>query len=262
MRELGIRETGIHFDSRNRRQTTFQHCINMSTKAIQGAIRDMATAPSRHILSAMEADLASLLVESGFIEVKTPTIISTNALDKMGIGQEHPLFKQVFHIDDKRCMRPMLAPNLYTVMSHMRRTLRGPVKLFEIGPCYRKESRSGSHMAEFTMLNAVVLGPDGDPSSEIKDLISRIMDCIGLDYELSECESDVYKSTIDVEIEGQEVASAATGPHELDASHGIEEPWCGVGFGLERLLMLKGRKDSVRRVGRNLVYQNGIRIDI
>ena len=262
LHEFGVRETEIHFDSYERRKVTFQNYINNMSKLCQKAIREMVETPSRHILSSFENDLASFLTEKGFIEVKTPTIISTASLKKMGIDENHPLYRQVFHLDDKKCMRPMLAPNLYAVMSHMRKSVKEPLKLFEIGPCYRKESKSSEHMSEFTMLNIVILGPEQEPRSRVLDLIQTMMSIVGLDYELTECESEVYKTTIDVEVLGHEVASAAIGPHNLDASHGIDEPWCGVGFGLERLLMLKERKGSVNRVGRNLVYQNGIRIDI
>ncbi len=262
LHEFGVKETGIHFDSYQRRRLTFENYVNNMSKLCQNAIRDMVKTPSRHILSRLENDIASHLIENGFIEVKTPTIISTASLNKMGIGGDHPLHKQVFHLDNKKCMRPMLAPNLYKVMGHMRRSVSEPLKLFEIGPCYRKESRSSDHMSEFTMLNIVILGPEMEAQQSVLDIINEIMGFVGLDYDLSDCESDVYQTTIDVEVSGHEVASAAIGPHILDSSHGIDEPWCGVGFGLERLLMLKEKKDSVKRVGRNLVYQNGIRIDI
>ena len=159
-------------------------------------------------------------------------------------------------------MRPMLAPNLYAVMRHMRNRVEGPIRLFEIGSCYRKESRSSSHMAEFTMLNLVELGPQGEPLNVLKDHIAKIMSTIDLNYSLCECESDVYRSTLDVEVNGHEVASGAVGPHYLDKMHDINEPWCGAGFGLERLLMIKNKKDNIKTVGRNLVYLNGIRIDI
>lgn len=262
LQEFGVKETGICFDSQHRRKTTFENYINSLSKDCQKAIREMIMTPSRHKLSALENDIASYLTQRGFVEVKTPTIITTASLNKMGIDDKHPLYRQVFHLDGKRCMRPMLAPNLYTVMGHMRKSVQDPLQLFEIGPCYRKESKSSEHMSEFTMLNLVVLGPEEEPQEKIVEMISAIMDFIGLDYDLMECESDVYKTTIDVEVSGHEVASAAIGPHMLDADHGIDEPWCGVGFGLERLLMFKERQDSIKRVGRNLVYQNGIRIDI
>ena len=97
--------------------------------------------------------------------------------------------------------------------------------------------------------------------AELRKLIETIIGVIGLEYETVREESDVYVETLDVEIDGTEVASGAVGPHKLDAAHDIHEPWCGVGFGLERLLALKNEKNSVRKTGRSLTYLNGRKID-
>jgi phenylalanyl-tRNA synthetase alpha chain len=217
--------------------------------------------PSRHQLAQLEADLSKVLTAKGFIEVKTPAMISLASLEKMTITPDHPLYKQVFIIDDKRCLRPMLAPNLYYVMRKLRDHTDGPVKIFEIGSCFRKESRSNNHLEEFTMLNLVELGPDGDPTDKLKRYISKIMDRTGLEYKTVEECSEVYKTTLDVEVNGIEAASGAVGPHVLDEAHDIHEPWCGAGFGIERLLMLMHGKSNIKKVGKSLVYLNGAKID-
>ncbi|MCL1983986.1 MAG: hypothetical protein FWG58_01145, partial [Methanomassiliicoccaceae archaeon] len=109
--------------------------------------------------------------------------------------------------------------------------------------------------------NLVELGPEGEPTERLKELISVIMGTVGLRYEtVTEC-SEVYKETIDVEVGGVEVASGAVGPHVLDEAHDIHEPWCGVGFGMERLLMEMMKKSNAKKVGRSLVYLNGAKID-
>ena len=92
--------------------------------------------------------------------------------------------------------------------------------------------------------------------------VGGIMAAVGLDYELVECESDVYVKTLDVEVKGIEVASGAVGPHKLDPAHGITQSWAGVGFGLERLSMLKYGMDNIKKSGRSLIYLRGVRLDI
>ncbi|MDR1955114.1 MAG: hypothetical protein LBP82_04100 [Candidatus Methanoplasma sp.] len=225
------------------------------------SIKEMIGSPSRHDLTRLEADISNVLTAKGFIEVRTPTIISAAALEKMTVTPEHPLYKQVFFIDSKRCLRPMLAPNLYYVMRKLRDHTDGPVKIFEIGSCFRKESHSSAHLEEFTMLNLVELGPDRDATEALREYIGDIMKVTGLDYTLSREESDVYKETLDVMIGDTEVSSGAVGPHILDPAHDIHEPWSGVGFGLERLLMLMNKKGSVRKTGRSLGYLNGAKIN-
>lgn len=232
------------------------------TKAVNDAgIKELIAEPHRHDLSQLEQAIANKLTARGFIEVRTPIIMSNSALAKMTITPEHPLYKQVFFIDDKRCLRPMLAPNLYVVMRRLRDHTDGSVKIFEIGSCFRKESKSSRHLEEFTMMNLVDLGPEGDPTECLKTYIDDVMTAAGLEYTLSREESDVYVETLDVNIGDTEVASGAVGPHILDPAHDIHEPWAGVGFGLERLLMLKEGKSSVRKTGKSLTYQDGLKID-
>ena len=87
------------------------------------------------------------------------------------------------------------------------------------------------------------------------------MDAAGLEYTLSREESDVYVETLDVNVNGEEVASGAIGPHILDPAHDVHEPWAGVGFGLERLLMLKNGKSNAKKMGKSNTYLDGFKID-
>ena len=56
----------------------------------------------------------------------------------------------------------MLAPNLYTLLRRLGRIWSRPFGIFEVGPCFRRDSKGSRHLNEFTMLNLVELGlPDG-----------------------------------------------------------------------------------------------------
>ena len=263
IRELGgeVKESE-EFPSEEERERSFSVLIEGLQSRHRKQIRGLASNPHRHPLAELENSLADMLVAKGFLEVKTPTMISYEALRKMGITKEHPLYEQVFWLDEKRCLRPMLAPNLYFLMRQLKRNVKMPLRLFEIGTCYRKESHGNSHLEEFTMLNLVEVKPEIDATERLKEHITSVMDVAGLDYELTTCASEVYVSTMDVEVAGVEVASGAVGPHILDPAHGITDPWAGVGFGLERLLLMKSGDLNIKKVGRSLIYLNGARIDI
>ena len=49
----------------------------------------------------------------------------------MGVFDGSIMEKQVFWIDSKRCLRPMLAPHLYEYMREVGRLRPRPVRLFE-----------------------------------------------------------------------------------------------------------------------------------
>lgn len=244
------------------REIAFSRTLSMLDSENTSVIQAYQANGQRNDLATMESLLANTLSGSGFMEFKTPTVIPVGALDKMSITESHPLRKQVFYVGDDRCLRPMLAPNLYVSMRNLRKCLDGPVRLFEIGSCFRKESHSTRHLEEFTMLNLVEMSPEEDPTEVLKKWIDVVMSAVGLKYELVREESDVYIETMDVVVDGTEVASGAVGPHVLDAAHGVHEPWCGVGFGLERLLAIKSGCRNIRRIGRSLAYLDGRRIDV
>lgn len=262
-RELGGEDWDSYvFSSVTERDAFFRDRASALQRDQKAQIRKIAEAPTRNPVAQLENDLANALNQKGFIEVKTPLIISANSLTKMGIEDGHPLLDQVFWVGPKKCLRPMLAPNLYFLMRHLKRSVGLPLRLFEIGPCFQKESKGSNHLEEFTMLNLVELGPDVPAIERLKEHISTVMNAANLSYELAEVGSEVYGTTLDVEVDGVELASGAVGPLPMDEAHGIVDPWAGVGFGLERMAMLQKKERNIRSVGRSLVYINGARIDI
>lgn len=201
-----------------------------------------------------------LTKQVGFTQVTTPVIITASMLDKMTITKDHALSNQVFWLDSKRCLRPMLAPNLYTVMRDLRKATKEPVRIFEVGSCFRKESQGAQHMNEFTMLNLVDFAgvEDGRQMERLKELAEGAMKAIGLDdYELEIEKSEVYGETLDIVRGDLEIASGAYGPHFLDPKWGVFEPWVGIGFGIERIAMSMGNYRTIKRVGKSIAYLDG-----
>lgn len=204
--------------------------------------------------------------EMGFTQVVTPVIISEQMLTKMSISEDHPLRKQVYWLDNKRCMRPMLAPNLYELMRDIHKITNKPVCIFESGPCFRKESQGSQHLNEFTMINLVEFAgvEDGKQEDRLIEIAEGAMKALNLhDYRLEITDSEVYGKTIDILCDEVEIASGAYGPHPLDSKWGIfDTVWVGIGFGLERIAMKKGSYNGIKRVGRSLYYLDGIRLNV
>lgn len=200
-----------------------------------------------------------------FTQVATPAFITKDMLSKMTITPEHALYNQVFWIDDKKCLRPMLAPNLYELMRDLKRTTRQPVRIFEVGSCFRKESQGSQHLNEFTMLNLVQFGgiEEGTQMQILKDMATEAMDFLHIEnYELVMENSEVYNETLDIVVDGMEIASCSFGPHSLDERWGVFDAWVGMGFGIERLAMAMNDYNNIKRVGRSLTYFDGARLTV
>ena len=252
------------FADNSKRNKLFQQIEQKLVQKQQDKLTSFLQQGSRVGIEALTEKLTSSLCDEGFTRVITPTILSKSALKKMTIDENHPLTSQVYWINDNQCLRPMLAPNLYSLMKDFSRLRHRPIRFFEIGPCFRKESDGAKHNSEFTMLNLVEMGtPEEERLDRLKELASLVATAAGLDNYLFETEeSTVYGSTIDVVAgpEKIEVASGAMGPHPLDIAWGITDAWVGFGFGLERLLMTAAGETSISRWGKSLTFLNGIHL--
>ncbi|HMK93558.1 MAG TPA: pyrrolysine--tRNA(Pyl) ligase large subunit, partial [Thermoleophilia bacterium] len=155
--------------------------------------------------------------------------------------------------------------NLYTVMRRLTRVWRLPFAIYEIGSCWRRDSKGSRHLNEFTMLNVVELGTPLERRDErLRELATVVLAAAGVgDYEFVTKHSEVYGDELDVVAGGLEVCSTALGPHPLDDAWAITDPWVGLGFGVERLLVAgDDAGGAIERVGRSLSYLDGVRLQL
>lgn len=288
MVELGHPESGLGecFSSAAERDARFESVSREATRLNHERLEALRTRNRRPEVRLVETVMVDTLVSEGFVEVVTPIIIGKGSLVKMGLDEAHPLWRQLYWVEKDRCLRPMLAPNLYVMLSHLQRLWPDPVRIFEVGPCFRKESKGSNHLSEFTMLNLVELGlgeaapadaavahaaparaapqlgPADSAPERLRALAGLVMGRLGLEYDLVETASEVYGASLDIEVRGVEVASGVAGPHPLDGKWGIHTSWAGWGFGLERLAMMRTGSGRVHPVGRSLVYMDGARLNV
>ncbi|MCK4932346.1 MAG: pyrrolysine--tRNA(Pyl) ligase large subunit [Candidatus Aminicenantes bacterium] len=265
LRELNAAEQvlGQKFSNSEERNRNFFKFEQDLVRQSQQNLQALRTKRRRPRLCELEDALTQTLVKQEFVQVLTPILISKDSIEKMSIEPGHELFKQVFWVEEKKCLRPMLAPNLYFLLGELVKIWDKPVRIFEVGPCFRKDTKGRRHVNEFTMLNLVELGlPEAKRKERLEELVTIIMDASGIkEYSFASHRSEVYGETIDV-LSNFEVASGAMGPHPLDSNWGITDPWVGIGFGLERLLMVRENFQNIQRAGRALVYLDGERLNI
>lgn len=266
--ELGYGENGqeTKFESALQRDARFREIENALKQESLQKIQKLQTESHRPALIQLRSALETALWREGFMQVATPTVITNKMLEKMTITPDHPLYKQVFWIgnDKNKCLRPMLAPNLYSISKDLMRLLKMPLRIFEIGSCFRRESQGSNHLNEFTMLNLVEWGtPNEERVEHIKEFARIIMEAAGIrDYKLEKTDCVVYGDTVDVTVNGMEVASSSMGPHFLDSQWRVTCTWVGIGFGLERLLMAKNGAENIHRYGRSISYLDGVRLKL
>jgi phenylalanyl-tRNA synthetase alpha chain len=116
------------------------------------------------------------------------------------------------------------------------------------------------------MLNLVEMGlAEETRQKRLEELAALVTKAAGVDdYYIQSESSAVYGETIDI-LDGRnhlELGSAAMGPHVLDRAWQITDAWVGIGFGLERLLMVAEKSQSLGKMGRSLAYLDGIRLNI
>ena len=254
--------SGQTFADADERNKAFRELEKKLVQENRRELRDLLDRRHVTLAQSIADDLSGwLTVQEGFTRVSTPIMITSQQLDKMTITGDHALRQQVFWTDGTHCLRPMLAPNLYVVMRELHRITGGPVRIFEIGSCFRKESQGAKHLNEFTMLNLVELaaGEDGYQMERLKELAHNAMDALGIEnYELVSEESTVYHETLDIEIDGMEVASGSFGPHDLDAAWGVFDTWVGLGIGIERLALAKGGFETIKHAAKSITYLDGV----
>jgi phenylalanyl-tRNA synthetase alpha chain len=252
-------ETAARFESAEERDAAFQELEKRLVKERRSELAVLQKEARPPVLCRLERRLADTLTEAGFVRVITPTLMSRGMLARMGIRQGHPLHAKVFWVDARRCLRPMLAPHLYSLLVDLLRVWEKPVRIFEVGSCFRRETQGSQHAAEFTMLNLCEMGLPAERCQErLAELAGLAMTAAGIEgYSLESESSVVYGQTIDIVAHGVELGSAAIGPHELDRAWKITEPWVGLGLGLERLVMVSEGSASLARWGRTLGYLDG-----
>jgi len=268
LKELGVAEAELDamYSSKEEREEQYQSMERELVKNERRRLQTFSSEVRRSRVVRLERDLADALIGEGFVEVRTPHLISGSALAKMGVDADHPLHSQVFWVDGKKCLRPMLAPSLYSIARDLLRINDGVVSIFEIGTCFRKESQGARHANEFTMLNLAEFGlPSESRKERLEELAHLVLRCAGgIKGRFEAEESEVYGDTIDVvhEPSGLELASGAMGPHPLDSKWRINSTWVGLGFGLERLVMVGDEGCSMGSLTRSLTYLDGIRLNI
>ena len=150
-----------------------------------------------------------------------------------------------------------LKSSWFPLLSKMQRTHRLPLKLFSIGKRYRREQKQdSSHLYESTSASIVVMSKNITLEDGII-LTKKILKELGFDKSKiipKKTTSKYYAPGMDLEVfikhKGQELEIANLGfysPVSL-AKYKIWYPVLNLGFGVERIAMIKNKVEDIRKL--------------
>jgi O-phosphoseryl-tRNA synthetase len=173
------------------------------------------------------------------------------------IYEVFPEFRNLEKIATNLTLRSHMTASWFEVLSKMQRTSKLPLKLFSIGKRYRREQKlDSSHLYESTSASIVVMADD-ITLEDGKDLTVKILNDLGFKTSKivsKKTTSKYYAPGMDLEVYakcfGKELEVANLGfysPVTL-AKYKIWYPVLNLGFGVERIAMILGGVEDIRKL--------------
>ena len=168
-------------------------------------------------------------------------------------------FRELKPIPSGKTLRSHMTANWFGALSHLKNRRPLPIKLFSIGPRFRREQRQDAHHLYESTSASLVVADSNFTLSDGQELTTEILKRVGfpsLEFKKKEVFSNYYEAETDTEIminlKGEEIEIANLGFYAKDAllNYEIPCPVFNLGFGVERLAMLKSREEDLR----SLVY--------
>lgn len=224
-------------------------------------ITDIAPSFSdRKALEAFFREYKQGSIESDELTVEMASRLGLNEKQVIRILEEvFPQLRELEPVPSRKTLRSHMTSLWFPVMASLqaRRTL--PIRVFSIGPRYRREQREDArHLFESTTVSVAIMDR-GFSGQDGQQLTREILGRLGFrdfEFRVKPVTSNYYASGTDTEvyvnIEGESIEVANFGFYDQSAlsNYGISYPVFNLGFGSERLAMAL---EDVRDI-RALVY--------
>jgi O-phosphoseryl-tRNA synthetase len=186
------------------------------------------------------------------------------------IDEVFPGLKNLTPEHSNKTLRSHMTSLWFPLLENAQKHRQLPLKLFAIGPRFRREQREdASHLFESTTASIVVMDTDFT-LDDGKDLTAHILRGLGLhecDFRLKEVTSNYYEHDTDTEIfvkiggNDMEVANIGFYSAEALARYHIKHPVFNLGFGVERIAMAYEHAVDMRAFVYPLLYEPEIPTD-
>lgn len=189
------------------------------------------------VSASSQSDCGGRFIAAGYEELIVPALWEQRTfVEKCG----PEIVDQLYAFPDKAKRPVCLVPEITGLIQDQWREVwsksaRGPLRVFYVARCYRYERPQAGRYREFTQVGVELLGGTRpDDGREVEDLLVRVLDGLGVEYELAR---DVARG-LDYYIEGGfEARCPRLGAQKQIAGGGRYAEGVGWAIGLDRLLL-------------------------
>lgn len=169
------------------------------------------------------------------------------------IIQLFPAFQEVRAEPSSLTLRSHMTAAWYLTLEAIKGKHPLPVKFFSVGMRFRREQKvDATHLRAHYGASCVIMDRELDleKGMEISRKILRKLGFEELNFVKKPATSNYYKQDTEYEIYSGDLEIADCGMYSKESleNYGIEYPVFNLGFGLERILMIRNKEQDVRRL--------------
>jgi O-phosphoseryl-tRNA synthetase len=182
-------------------------------------------------------------------------------VNRLGINQEEAAgiinlfleFRALTPVPEKMTLRSHMTATWFPSLKALQYKEELPIKLFSIGMRFRREQKvDATHLRAHYGASCVVMDPEVglDSGRKLSQKILNRLNFKEVSFIEKKATSNYYAPKTEFEIYSKEIEVADCGMYSPVAlsNYGIEYPVFNIGFGLERILMLRMNQGDVREV--------------
>ena len=164
-----------------------------------------------------------------------------------------PEFRNLSAVSEKMTLRSHMTAAWFTTLKAMQHKQNMPIRLFSIGMRFRREQKlDATHLRAHYGASVVIMDPEIslDAGNKVAEKIFNSLNFKDINFVLKKATSNYYAPNTEYEVFSSNIEIGDSGMYSpvALANYGIEYPVFNIGFGLERILMVRDKVSDVREV--------------
>jgi O-phosphoseryl-tRNA synthetase len=164
-----------------------------------------------------------------------------------------PAFRELKAVAEKTTLRSHMTAAWFPTLKALADKEEMPLRLFSIGLRFRREQKvDATHLRAHYGASCVIMDPDIslDAGKKVSEKMIERLGFKDINYTIKKATANYYAPGMEYEIFSGNVEVADCGMYSPVAlsNYGIEYPVFNIGFGLERILMIRKKQSDVREL--------------